>query len=325
MSSPALSPSTLASPAPSPSAPPAVRLRPWSTPTAAEEDRVGIVAGWGNFPVEVAERLVAEGKQLVIVALKGHADPRLAQYATHIKWFGVLQIGGHMRFLAQHGVSRVAFAGKLFKDRILYHGLGWIAHLPDPTCLRILGGSFVTRSRDACDDTILSAVTTAFLAKGIDVLPITDIAPSLLAEEGCLTRKQPSRRQRLDIQFGWSIAQGMGALDVGQSITVKDQLVLAVEAIEGTDALLARSGKLCPRGGFSLIKVAKPQQDMRFDVPTIGLKTVQGLVQAGGQVIAIEAGRTLLVDRDAALAYADQHGVVIISLAGPAALDQDLG
>lgn len=278
------------------------------------EQKVGIVAGWGNFPVEVAERLVAEGKQVFVVALKGHADPKLAQIATKLKWFSVLQIGGHMRFFAQHGVGRVAFAGKLFKDRILYHGIGWLRHLPDLTCLRILGGSFITRSRDARDDTVLGAVTQAFSNQGIQVLSITDIAPHLLADAGCLTRKHPSRSQLLDIEFGWNIAREMGGLDIGQSVTVKDQLILGVEAIEGTDALVERTGRLCPRGGFTLVKVAKPKQDMRFDVPTVGLKTVQAVVAAGGKAIAIEAGRTILVDREAALAFANHYGVCIVSL-----------
>jgi DUF1009 family protein len=282
--------------------------------TTVEPQKVGLVAGWGSFPVEVAERLAAEGKQIYVVALKGHADPKLEQIATKLQWMGVLRLGGQMRFFSKHGVQRVAFAGKLFKERILYHGLGWIQHSPDFQCLKILGGSFITRSRDARDDTVMTAVTNGFLRKGIEVLSITDIAPHLLVEEGCLTRKQPSRYQLLDIQFGWSIARGMGGLDIGQSITVKDQVVLGVEAIEGTDALIARTGKLCPRGGFSLIKVAKPQQDMRFDVPTIGLNTVQGVVRAGGKVISIEAGRTIFVDRDAAIDFANAHGISIVSL-----------
>jgi DUF1009 family protein len=148
----------------------------------------------------------------------------------------------------------------------------------------------------------------------MNVLPITEIAPQLLVEEGCLTRRHPSRSQMLDIRFGWKIARSMGALDIGQCMTVKDQVVLGVEAIEGTDALIARTGQLCPRGGFSVVKVAKPQQDMRFDVPTIGLRTLQQLSAAGGKALAIEAGRTILVDRAATIDYANQHGLCIVAL-----------
>lgn len=276
--------------------------------------KVGLLAGWGSFPVEVAERCVDEGNELYVAAFKGHADRRLERLATEIRWLGVLKIGGHMRFFQRCGVTHVAMAGKLFKERILYHGRGWIDHLPDWTCYRILGNSFVTKSKDARDDTLLTAVANAYQERGMNVLPITQIAPQLLVEEGCLTRKRPSRSQLLDIRFGWNIARSMGGLDIGQSMTVKDRVVLGVEAIEGTDALIARTGQLCPRGGFTLVKVAKPQQDMRFDVPTIGLRTVQQMAAAGGKAIAIEAGRTIFVDRQATLDYANQRGLIIVAL-----------
>ncbi len=293
-------------------------------PPAADpssDDRVGLVAGWGSFPVEVAERCIAEGRRVYIAALKGHADQRLEQLATEIKWLGVLKIGGHMKFFEKVGVRKIAFAGKLFKDRILYHGRGWIEHLPDLTCYRILGGSFITKTRDTRDDTLLSAVVHAYLRRGMEVLPVTQIAPQLLAEAGCLTRRRPTRSQLLDIRFGWNIARQMGGLDIGQSMTVKDQNVLGVEAVEGTDALITRTGQLCPRGGFTLVKVAKPEQDMRFDVPTIGLKTIERLADAGGKVLAIEAGKTILVDRQATLELANRLGIAIISL-DAAMLDQ---
>ncbi|MEZ6134944.1 MAG: UDP-2,3-diacylglucosamine diphosphatase LpxI [Pirellulaceae bacterium] len=279
-----------------------------------EARKVGLLAGWGSFPVEVAERCVAEGHQVYVVAFKGHADPRLAQLATEIKWMGLLKIGGHMRFFDRVGVRQVAMAGKLFKEKILYHGCGWLAHLPDLTCYRILGDSFVTKRKDTRDDTLLTSVVRAYQRRGMNVLPVTSIAPQLLVEEGCLTRRAPSRSQLLDIHFGWPIARSMGGLDIGQSITVKDQNVLGVEAVEGTDALIARTGKLCPRGGFTLIKIAKPQQDMRFDVPTIGLRTVEQLAAAGGKVLAIEAERTILVDRQATIDFANRHGISIFSL-----------
>ncbi len=283
-------------------------------PTQPQDRKVGIIAAWGSFPVEVAQHAVAEGKQVYVAAMQGLADPRLDQYATELQWCGMLKLGCHMRFFARHRVQRVAFAGKLFKDQILYHGIGWIKHLPDFTCLRAVSASFVTKTQDARDDTVLGAVTKAFSKKGIEVLTISQIAPTLLAEEGVLTRRQPTKSQMRDIHFGWSVARQMGGLDIGQSITVRDQLVLGVEAIEGTDSLIERTGKLCPRGNFTLIKVAKPEQDMRFDVPTIGLQTVQRFAKAGGKVIAIEAGRTIFVERTEALKFANSRGIVIVSL-----------
>lgn len=285
-----------------------------SPSTSASPACVGLIAGWGSFPVEVARQLREDGKQTAIVALKGHADPQLEQLATHYAPLGILKIGSHMRFLSSAGAQTVVMAGKLFKDKILYEGRGWIDHAPDFTCARILGGSFLSKTRDARDDTILTAVTNAYERRGMKVLSINQVAPGLLARDGVLTKRKPSRAQLKDIRFGWQIARQMGGLDVGQSITVKDQVVLAVEAIESTDGLIARTAKLCPRGGFTLIKVAKPDQDMRFDVPTIGARTVEQMVRAGGTTIAIEAHKTILVDRHPTLELADRHQLCIVSL-----------
>ncbi len=276
--------------------------------------RVGLVAGWGSFPVEVAEHCHALGYEIYVAAIKGHADSRLNQFAREIRWFGVAKLGGQIQFFQHNGVQQVTLAGKLFKDKILFHGLGWIEHFPDWTSLRTLYRSFITRSLDTRDDTVLGAVVDAFERHHLQVLPATELAPQLLVEEGYLTQRSPNRREMLDIEFGWQIARHMGGLDIGQSITVRDQTVLGVEAVEGTDALITRTGQLCPRGGFTLIKVAKPHQDMRFDVPTIGLRTLENLVRAGSRTIAIEAHRTILVDRQQTLAFAKKHGIAIIAL-----------
>ena len=283
-----------------------------SAPSSAQP-KVGLVAGWGSFPMEVAEHCRALGYEVYIAAIKGHADPKLAQFAQDMKWFGVAKLGGQIHFFQRHGVQQITLAGKLFKDKILFHGLGWIEHLPDVTCLRTLYRSFITRSSDTRDDTILGAVAEAFTKRDIQVVPATDLAPQLMVNDGCLSHRSPSRREKLDIEFGWQIARQMGGLDVGQSITVRDQTVLGVEAVEGTDALIARTGELCPRGGFTLIKVAKPKQDMRFDVPTIGRRTIENVVKAGGTAIAIEAHRTILVDREETIALANRHRIAIVA------------
>lgn len=276
-------------------------------------ERIGVVAGWGSFPVEVAQQLRAAGKEVVVVALKDHANEQLNEIGHHVRWFGVLKVGAHLRYLANQGVQKVAFAGKLFKHKILYQGRGWIDHAPDFTCCRLLYRNFITHSRDGRDDTVLTAIVNEYDRRGMRVLTINEVAPSLLVSEGCLTRQGPTRNQQRDIEFGWNIAKQMGELDIGQSMTIKDQIVLGVEAIEGTDALIARSGELCSRGGFTLVKVAKPKQDMRFDVPTVGKRTIEKLAAAGGKVLAIEAHRTILVDREETIQRANQLGVVIIS------------
>lgn len=295
-----------------------------STRSSLNNRTLGIVAGWGQFPVELAEAARDQGRVVVVAGIKQHADEKLKQLADVYAEFGVAKLGAQLQFLRRNGVQDVLLAGKLFKDRILLHGWGWIGLLPDWTCLKTLSKSFVTARADQRDDTILSAVVGAFQSRGMHVLAASDVAPQLMAEEGVLTRRAPNRRETLDIQFGWSIARQMGRLDIGQSIIVRDRTVLGVEAIEGTDALIARMAALCPRGGFTLVKVAKPQQDMRFDVPTIGLRTIEQLHRAGGTAIAIEAGKTIFVDREATLGRANQLGIAIASLRALAVENADL-
>lgn len=285
-------------------------------PMQVDSSPIGLVAGWGRFPIELAEQVRAQGRELVVVAIKDHADETLKDLALEYRTFGVAKLGAHIRYFRRHGVREVLLAGKLFKDRILFHGWGWIGHAPDITCLATVYDSFVSRRADQRDDTLLGAVVRAFAARGMTVLPSADIAPSLMAEEGILSHRKPSKREERDIEFGWRIARQMGGLDIGQSIIVRDRTVLGVEAIEGTDALIARMTTLCPRGGFTLVKVAKPQQDMRFDVPTIGLRTVEQLHRAGGTAIAIEANKTIFVDREQTLCRANELGIAIASLVG---------
>lgn len=284
------------------------------SPQGAKQPPLGLVAGWGRFPLELAEHARARGREVVVAAIRAHADEALRPLARDMRYFGVAKLGAQLRFFEQHGVREVLLAGKLFKDRILFHGWGWVGHFPDLACWGALYHSFITRRADQRDDTLLNSIVGAFAARGMTVLSSDQVAPELMAEEGLLSRRTPTRRELADMAFGWPVAREMGRLDIGQSVIVRDQTVLGVEAIEGTDALIARMPAVCPRGGFTLVKVAKPQQDMRFDVPTIGLRTVEQLHRAGGTAIAIEAGKTIFVDREQTLHRANQLGIAIMSL-----------
>lgn len=275
---------------------------------------LGLVAGWGRFPIELAEHARARGRELVVAAIKAHADDSLKTLAREHRVFGVAKLGAQMRFFRKYGVQEVLLAGKLFKDRILFHGWGWIGHAPDLACLAAVYDSFVSRRADQRDDTLLGAVVRAFAGQGMKVIPSYEVAPELMAEEGVLTKRKPLQREQRDIEFAWQIARQMGQLDIGQSVIVRDRTILGVEAIEGTDALIERMASLCPCGGFTLVKVAKPQQDMRFDVPTIGLRTVEQLHRAGGTAIAIEAGKTIFVDRELTLRRANELGIALVSM-----------
>lgn len=276
-------------------------------------ERVGIVAGWGEFPLELARKCLQAGARLYVLGIQGHADSRLADLSDVFQWVGVAKLGRQIRFFKRHQVGRVALAGKLFKHKLLLTGWGWPGLVPDWTSLRTLAPIFISRTRDARDDTILSSVVAAYQRQGIQIVALGDVAPGLLAPEGLLVGRSLGSSQWSDVCFGWQMARQMGALDIGQSVTIKDQMVLGVEAIEGTDALIERTGKLCSRG-FSLVKVAKPKQDMRFDVPTVGPLTIQHLAQAGGKVLAIEAGMTILLHRELTLATAKRLGVTVVSL-----------
>jgi len=174
---------------------------------------------------------------------------------------------------------------------------------------------FIAGKKDRRDDTLLSVIVDEFARCGIELAPATNFAPDLLVKQGLLTRRAPTAAERADIEFGWQMAKEMGRLDIGQSVAVKGRAVIAVEAIEGTDECIRRAGQFCPQGGFTLVKVAKPQQDMRFDVPTIGIGTIESLLAARGKVLAIEAGKTIVIDQDQVVHLADEHGLSIIALA----------
>jgi len=280
--------------------------------------RVGILAGWGRYPLVVAEALRRQGCETYCLGVIGHADPALAGVCHEFHYLGLAKFNTAIRYFQRHGVTEATMAGKVFKVR-LFHRWSWLRHLPDLRTIRMFLPHFWTRHKDCRDDTLLGAIVEEFAREGIHFAPATDYAPELLVTEGQLTRRGPSAWQQKDIEFGWQLAKEMGRLDIGQSVAVRDQAVLAVEAVEGTDECIRRAGGLCRGGGFTVVKVAKPQQDMRFDVPTIGLGTLETLVAAGGKVLAIEAGRTILLDQAAAIDYADRHGLAIVALASPPA------
>ena len=271
------------------------------------------MAGWGRLPLAVAESLRRQGCEVFCLGTIGHADPALADVCNDFRWSGVARFGGALRYFHRHGVTEVTMVGKIFKVR-LFERWRWIRNLPDFRTLRMYVPHFWTRKKDCRDDSLLGTIVEEFASEGIRFLAISELAPELLVKEGQLTRRGPTAWQQKDIEFGWKMAKEMGRLDIGQSVAVKDQAVLAVEAVEGTDECIRRAGTLCRGGGFTVVKVAKPQQDMRFDVPTIGLGTLETIHAAGGSVLAIEAGRTILLDESAAIDYADRNGMVVVAV-----------
>ena len=200
-------------------------------------------------------------------------------------------------------------AGKIHKHRFLYHPWRLFSLLPDLRCLRFW---YRRQFHDRKDDTLLLAMIDEYLQDGLEFGSALDFYPELLAPEGVLTRRRPSVAEQSDIEFGWTMAKEMVA-STWVKVLCKEGAVLAVEAIEGTDAAIRRASALCPAGGFTVVKVAKPQQDMRFDVPTVGLFTIDTLIQAGAKVLAIEAGKTIFLDREQVIEMANRYGLTIVA------------
>jgi DUF1009 family protein len=278
---------------------------------------IGLVAGWGRYPLIVAEALAAQGRPIVGLGVKDHADPHLARLCDSFRWVGMAKLGAAIRFFRRHGVREATMAGKIHKVKI-YQPWMLLRHLPDWQAIKTFWPHFIGHRADRKDDTLLGTLVDAFARGGIDFRPATDFAPELLVKNGALTARRPTAAERADVEFGWRLAKEMGRLDVGQSVAVKGRAVLAVEAIEGTDECIRRAGALCTAGGFTVVKVAKPQQDMRFDVPTVGTQTLETMIAAGGRTLAIEAGRTILLDEQQVLALARRHGVTLVAQRDPA-------
>lgn len=272
---------------------------------------VGLVAGWGRFPFSFAEKARQVGLRVACILVNDNADPELANLVWQARWAGIAQIGKMIRFFRQHGVRQLVMAGKIHKAPLIYKPWKIISLRPDWRGIRAYYGR---KRRDQKDDSLILAFMDEFARDNLTFASALDLCPELLVKPGVLTRRSPTRGELEDIRFGWELAREMGRLDVGQSVAVKDKAVLAVEAIEGTDRAILRAGELCRIGGFTVVKVAKPNQDMRFDVPTVGVQTIQTMHQARGRVLAIEAEKTIVLDQSETIALADRLGISIVAL-----------
>jgi UDP-2,3-diacylglucosamine hydrolase len=278
------------------------------TPFTADRP-IGLIAGAGRFPITIAAKARQVGLPLVAVGLSHLADPLLAGLCHGFHWNGLGRMGRTIRLLRAGGVEQFMVAGKVPKAEVLRRGR-WLHLLPDWTAIKFWFGHL---RRDNRDDTITLGVLDLFARHGLRCASPLDLCPELLVRAGVLTKRAPTAAEERDIEFGWEMAKEMGRLDVGQSVAVRDRAVLAVEAIEGTDRAIARAGELCGRGRFVVVKVAKPQQDRRFDVPTVGTHTIETMRQAGARVLAVEAGKTILLDEADTIALAERYGIAIVA------------
>jgi DUF1009 family protein len=270
---------------------------------------IGLLAGSGRFPIVFAEKARSLGIPVVCIGIRHEAAPELADLVHSFYWAGVARVGRMIRCFKREKVERIVMAGKITKA-VMHTPWRLFALLPDWRTLRL----WYRRKIDNRDDTLLLAIMGEFESEGMRFESALDYCPELLVNPGLLTSRKPTAREMEDIAFGWELAKEMGRLDVGQTVAVKEKAVLAVEAIEGTDQAIARAGTLCRSGEFVVVKVAKPQQDMRFDVPTVGCTTVESMHRAGGRVLAIEAAKTIIIDQPQTVALANRYGITIVAL-----------
>lgn len=269
--------------------------------------RLGLIAGNGRFPFLIVEAARHMGRPLSVVAIRDEAFPELEAEIRRdggtVEWIAIGQLGRAITFLKNEGVTEAVMAGQVKHVRIF----GDV--MPDFTLLSVL-----MKLKSKNTDALISAVADVLQENGITLIDSTALLAPLLAPEGVLTARAPGESEQADLAFGYGMADAIAGLDIGQTIAVKDRAVVAVEAMEGTDAAIARAGQLAGRG-FSVVKVAKPNQDMRFDVPVVGLPTIRAMRGAGGTALSIDAGRTLIFDREAFVAAADEAGIAVIGRA----------
>ena len=272
---------------------------------------VGLLAGNGRFPILFAEKARQLGIPVVCVALKEEASPELEAIVSRFYWTGMAKLGRMIRCFKKENVKHIVMAGKVQKVKF-NASFRILRYLPD---WRMIRAWWFRPRKDNKDDTLLLAFINEFAQDGLTFASALDYCPELLVKNGILTKRPPTPKEQADIDFGWEMAKEMGRLDIGQSVAVHEKAVLAVEAIEGTDQAILRAGTLCQRGGIVIVKVAKPQQDMRFDVPTIGCQTIESMKKAGARVLAIEADKTIVIDQDQTVALADRYGITIVAKA----------
>ena len=240
---------------------------------------IGLLAGSGRFPILFAEAAKRQGLKVACVGIRYEAPEVLRDLCDSFEEVSISRLGGMIRSFRRRGVEQVVMAGKVTKS-VMYTPSRVLRLWPD---LRMVLFWHRTIKADKRDDSILLGVIYEFKQDGMTFASALDYCPELLVKRGTLTRRKPNEADWKDIRFGWALAKEMGRLDVGQSVAVKESATLAIEAIEGTDRCIERAGAFCRAGGWTLVKVAKPQQDMRFDVPTIGVTTLQNLHKAGAK------------------------------------------
>jgi len=271
---------------------------------------LGLIAGQGRLPVMVARGVRAAGRRVVCVGLSDQFDAELQEHCDAFAEAGIIRIGRWIRLLRRFGAAEAVLVGRVGKAR-MYEPFRLLRQMPDWRAAKLW---YRVLRHDKRNARLLAAVAEELGRGGITVIDSTTYIADHLADAGVMTRTRPTAAQEADIAFARPLVAGLNELDIGQAIAVKEREVIAVEAIEGTDRMIARAGELCRAGGWVLVKAAKRDQDMRFDVPTVGPATIAKLKEAGGKCLAVEAGKVILVDKPAFLAAADRAGIAVVGI-----------
>jgi DUF1009 family protein len=270
--------------------------------TGNASDKIGIIAGGGQFPLLFAQAVRRHGLKVYAAAHEGETDETLADQVDALQWVRLGQLGKIIDFFKKEGVTKTVFIGSITKTNIFRDVR------PDLKGLGLWNKIDIKQ-----DDSILRAIADRLAKDGIEVVASTNYVPELLFPQGILTRKKLTKEQKNDIVFGWKIARAMGGLDIGQCVVVRNQTVLAVEAIEGTDAAIRRGGTLGKEKAV-VVKLKKPNQDLRFDLPAVGEKTIVSMLEVKAAVLAVEAGYALFFDRESVIRAADAAGLVVVGV-----------
>jgi len=264
--------------------------------------RTGLIAGYGTLPLIAAENLIKDGHDLCVIALYEEVTSDFSGLNVPVEKLSVTQVGKIIKTLKKNNVDRVLFAGKVNKS-LLFSDLKF-----DVTAMKLLA-----TTRDRKDDTLMNAVCDELQKNGISIMEQSDALYSLYLEKGIYSKKKPTKEQLEDVEFGLAVARELGRLDIGQTVVVKDKAVMALEAIEGTDKAVERGCRLAKKDGV-VVKCAKPGQDKRFDIPTVGVDTLKNLADNGGRLIAVEAGATFVVDVTNCIRFANENKLIFMAI-----------
>lgn len=266
-----------------------------------EQHVYGLIAGNGRFPFHVLEGARRAGARMVVAAIREETDPGIEAQDIPVEWCGLGQLGKMIKFFKRQGVTHALMAGQV-KHKQIFSGA-----LPDFRMMMMLA-KLVRKNTDS----LLGAVVGEIESDGITFIDSTHFVPHLLADTGAMTKRAPSKQEKADIEYGLEVARAVAGLDLGQTIVIRGCAVVAVEAMEGTDAAILRAGELANGRDLTVVKVAKPNQDMRFDVPVVGVPTLETMVRAGATALSITAGKTLMFDKEKMIEQANRRKIAIV-------------